>query len=95
MRITIELRAELAHQVADIHAVMPGQSAILAGDGWSMPVSARAVAAFSGDDSEARAAWPGYILDDDAEEWAVVMVTYGGETRIANSFLPPPTWPGS
>ena len=32
---------------------------------------------------------PGYVLDDDAEDWAVVMVTYGGQTRLASSFLPP------
>jgi hypothetical protein len=32
---------------------------------------------------------PGHVLDDDAEEWAVVMVTYGGQARIASSFLPP------
>jgi hypothetical protein len=30
----------------------------------------------------------GPILDDDAEEWAAVIVTYGGQARIASSFLP-------
>jgi hypothetical protein len=56
-----------------------------------VPVTVRAVAATSGDDdSEARRLLgPGYVLDDDAEEWAAVMVTYGGQTRIASSFLPP------
>jgi hypothetical protein len=41
-------------------------------------------------DQEARRVLgPGYVLDDDAEEWAAVIVTYGGHTRIASSFLPP------
>jgi hypothetical protein len=31
---------------------------------------------------------PGYVLDD-AEEWATVIVIYGGQTRVASSFLPP------
>jgi hypothetical protein len=31
---------------------------------------------------------PGHVLDDDAEEWVAVMVSYSGQTRIASSFLP-------
>jgi len=58
----------------------------------SVPVSIRAISANSGnaeDDEEARRLLgAGYVLDD-AEEWAVVMVTFGGQTRIASSFLPP------
>ena len=84
------MRAELADD-GNTLAVMPGQPAVLSGDGWSVPVNVRAVAATSGDDdTEARRLLgPGYVLDDDAEEWAAVIVTYGGQTRIASSFLPP------
>jgi hypothetical protein len=55
-----------------------------------VPVTVRAVAATSADDdTEARRLLgPGYVLDDDAEEWAAVIVTCGGQTRIASSFLP-------
>jgi hypothetical protein len=72
---------------------MPGQLALLPGGEWSVPVSIRAIWAGSGnvDDEEAhrRVLGPGYVLDDDAEEWVAVMVTYDGQTRIASSFLPP------
>jgi hypothetical protein len=57
-----------------------------------VPVSIRAISA-STSDAEDRGArrllGPGYVLDDDAEEWATVIVTYGGHTRVASSFLPP------
>jgi hypothetical protein len=39
-------------------------------------------------ESHGRVLGPGYVLDDDAE-WAAVMVTFGGQSRIARSFLPP------
>jgi hypothetical protein len=58
-----------------------------------MPVSIRAISASSGDvedqEPHGRVLGPGYVLDDDAEEWVAVMVTYGGQTRVASSFLPP------
>ncbi len=57
-----------------------------------MPVSIRAISANSraDEDEEARRLLgPGYVLDDDAEAWVAVMVTYGGQTRIASSFLRP------
>jgi hypothetical protein len=91
MRITVELRAESdaeSHQLA----AMPGQLALLSGDGWSVPVSIRAISASTSDTEEREARKllePGYVLDDDAEEWAAVIVTYAGQTRIASSFLPP------
>jgi hypothetical protein len=57
-----------------------GRRATLAGDGWSVPVSIRAISASSGsvDDEEAhrRVLGPGYVLDDDAEAWVAVMETY-------------------
>ena len=66
---------------------------MLSGEGWSVPVSIRAISASSGGPDEDREAGrllgPGHVLDDDAAEWAVVMVTYGGQTRIARWFLPP------
>jgi hypothetical protein len=52
----------------------------------------RAISASSSEaeDQEARRMLgPGYVLDDGAEEWAAVMVTFGGHTRVASSFLPP------
>ena len=88
MRITVELRAEQADRIA----AQPGRRATLAGDGWSVPVSIRAISAStSGTEDEVarRLLGPGYVLDDDAEEWAAVIVTYGGQTRVASSFLPP------
>jgi hypothetical protein len=57
-----------------------------------VPVSIRAISASSreGEDEQVgRLRGPGYVLDDDAEEWVAVMVTYGGQTRVASSFLPP------
>jgi len=84
----VELRAEQA----DLISAQLGHRATLAGDGWSVPVSIRAISASSSeadDEVARRLLGPGYVLDDDAEEWATVMVTYGGQTRIASSFLPP------
>jgi hypothetical protein len=92
MRITAELRTEA---VADSNrlAAMPGQLALLSGCGRSVPVSIWGISASSGhaEDSEAhgRLLGPGYVLDDDAEEWVAVIATYGGQTRVASSFLPP------
>jgi hypothetical protein len=91
MRITVELRAEAGTEGNKL-AAHPGQRAKLSGAGWSVPVSIRAISASTSDteDREARRILgPGYVLDDDAEEWAAVIVTYGGQTRIASSFLPP------
>jgi len=91
MRITVELRTESAAEKNWI-PVQPGHLATLSGGGWSLPVSIRAISASTSeaDDREARRMLgPGYVLDDDAEEWAAVIVTYGGQTRIASSFLPP------
>jgi hypothetical protein len=31
---------------------------------------------------------PGYVLDDYAEAWVAIIETYGGELRVASSFLP-------
>ncbi len=89
MRITVELRSEA---VVDSNwlPMQPGERAMLSGGGWSVPVSIRAISASSSDtdDQEARRILgPGHVLDD-AEEWVAVMVGYGGQTRIASSFLP-------
>jgi hypothetical protein len=90
MRITVELRREAVTE-GNWLAAQPGQLATLTGGDWSMPVSIRAISANSSgiDDREAigRLLGPGYVLNDDAEEWVAVMGTYGGETRIASSFL--------
>jgi hypothetical protein len=75
MRITVELRADPAdYGIAG--GLIPGQAASLSGDGWSVPVSIRAVAASFGaaeDEDQARILGPGYVLDDDAEAWVAVM----------------------
>jgi hypothetical protein len=68
------------------------QTATLSSRGWSVPVSIRAIhyGTSAADNRETRRLLgPGYVLDDDAEEWVAVMVTYGGQTRVASSFLPP------
>jgi hypothetical protein len=72
VRITVELRTESVTE-SDWLVAMPGQLALLSGDGWSVPVSIQAISAST----------------SDAEDWAAVMVTYGAQTRIASSFLPP------
>jgi hypothetical protein len=87
----LELRAVQAADQLRI-AAQPGYRATLAGDGWSVPVSIRAISASTSEAEDhvaRRLLGPGYVLDDDAEEWAAVIVTYGGQTRIASSFLPP------
>jgi hypothetical protein len=54
-----------------------------------VPVSLRAISASTGDDEEQarRILGPGYVLDD-AEVWVAVMESYGGDLRVASSFLP-------
>jgi hypothetical protein len=92
MRITVELRIDPTAGGHQQLAAQPGQRATLAGDGWSVPVSIRAISASSREDEDKetrRLLGPGYVLDDDAEAWVAVMETYGGQTRIASSFLPP------
>jgi hypothetical protein len=84
--------AAQASLVVSSDAAPAGQRATLSGAGWSMPVSIRAISASTSeaDDREARRILgPGYVLDDDAEEWAAVIVTYGGRTRIASPFRQP------
>ncbi len=91
-----ELRTEQAAEELQI-AAQPRHRATLAGDGWSVPVSIRAISASSSDTDDQiarRLLGPGYVLDDDAEEWAVVIVTYGGQTRVTSSFLPQARWRG-
>jgi len=91
MRITVELRTEQDAGELQI-AAEPGQRAILSGSGWKIPVSIRAISASSSeaeDEQARRLLGPSYVLDDDAGERAAVIVTYGGQTRIASSFLPP------
>jgi hypothetical protein len=92
MRITVELRIDPTAGGCWQLAAQPGQRATLSGLGWKVPVSIRAISA-STSEAEGREArrllGPGYVLDDDGEEWAVVMVAYGGQTRIASSLLPP------
>ena len=77
MRITVELRTESAAEKNCI-PVQPGHLATLSGSEWSVPVSIRAISASTSEaeDREARRLLgPGYVLDDDAEEWAAVIVT--------------------
>jgi hypothetical protein len=91
MRITVELRTDVGAEGNKL-AAHPGQRATLSGSGWSVPVSIRAISASTSDaeDREARRLLgPGYVLYNDAEEWAAVMVTYGGQTRVASLFQPP------
>ena len=92
MRITVGMRAEAVARSNRLPA-QPGQLALLSGGGWSVPGSIWGISASSGhaEDPEPHGSLlgPGYVLDDDAEEWVAVMVTYGGQTRIASSFLPP------
>ncbi len=90
MRITLELGAEPG-ELTGILARLPGQSALLSGGDWSVPVIVRAIAGSSGDeDDEPEIAGgllgPGFILEDN-EEWAAVIRTYSGEVRLASPFL--------
>jgi hypothetical protein len=83
----VELRTDDAEDRWRL-AAEPGQRAMLVAGSQEVPVSIRAISASSREDEEAcRLLGPGYVLDDDAEAWVAVMETYGGELRVASSFL--------
>jgi hypothetical protein len=91
MRITVELRTESDSEGHWRLAAEPGQRATLTGSGWKVPVSIRAISASSRETEDETARMllgPGYVLDDDAEAWVAIIETYGGELRVASSFLP-------
>ena len=67
MRIIVELRSEHSHH-NDFIARLPGQSAVLSGDGWSVPVTVAAVTARTSDGEPAEPpggpSGPGVIFDE-------------------------------
>jgi hypothetical protein len=91
MRITVELRTEHSHHNEYI-ARLPGESAVLSGDGWSVPVTVAAVTARTSDgepeEPPGGPSGPGVIFDEGTAKWAAVIQTVRGEIRLASSFLP-------
>jgi hypothetical protein len=94
MRITVELRTgHRRHN--DYIARRPGESAVLSGDGWSVPVTVAAVTRRTSDgepeEPPGGPSGPGVIFDEGAAHWAAVIRTVRGEIRLASSFLPSTT----
>ena len=91
MRITVELRTGHRHH-DDYIARLAGQTAVLSGDGWSVPVQVAAVAMGTNDEEPEEPAGspfgPGIILAEGTASWAAVIRTARGEIRLASSFLP-------
>jgi hypothetical protein len=79
-------------------AAKPVQRAKLSGAGWSVPVSIRAILASSGDvedqEPHGRVLGPGYVLDDDAEEWLPSWLPTAARLVSRARSCPQPTWPG-
>jgi hypothetical protein len=91
MKITVELRTEPSHH-NDYIARLPGETAVLSGDGWSVPVTVAAVAIRTSDEEpEGSPLGPGVILNEGTAKWAAVIQTTRGELRLASSFLPDTT----
>jgi hypothetical protein len=91
MRITVELRTGHSHH-DDYIARLTGQSAVLSGDGWSVPVQVAAVTMGTSEEEpqepEGSPFGPGVILGEGTATWAAVIRTARGEIRLASSFLP-------
>jgi hypothetical protein len=91
MRITVELRTEHSHH-NDYLARLPGETAVLSGDGWSVPVTVAAVTARNSDgepeEPPGSPSGPGVIFDEGTATWAAVIRTVRGEIQLASSFLP-------
>ena len=91
MRIIVELRTEHGRH-DDYVARLPGQSAVLSGDGWPVPVMVAAVTMRTGDgepeEPPGSPSGPGVIFDEGTAKWAAVIRTVRGEIRLASSFLP-------
>jgi len=90
MKITVELRTGHSHH-DDYIARLAGQSAVLSGDGWSVPVQVAAVTMGTSDEepeAEGSPFGPGVILGEGTATWAAVIRTARGEIRLASSFLP-------
>jgi hypothetical protein len=91
MRITVELRTEHRHH-NDYIARLPGESAVLSGDGWSVPVTVAAVTMPTSDgepeEPPGGPSGPGVIFDQGTAQWAAVIRTVRGEIQLASSFLP-------
>jgi hypothetical protein len=90
MRITVKLRTgHRRHN--DYIARLPGESAVLSGDGWSVPVTVAAVTMRTSDgepeEPPGSPSGPGVIFDEGTATWAAVIRTVRGEI-LASSFLP-------
>jgi hypothetical protein len=91
MKITVELRTEPSHH-DDYLAQLAGETAVLSGDGWSVPVKVAAVTMGASDEEpeepQGSPFGPGVILGEGTAAWAAVVRTARGEIRLASSVLP-------
>jgi hypothetical protein len=78
LKIAVELCTESLVNESRSPTARPGQRSRLSADDWSVPLSIRAISASSGeaeDEQARRLHCPGYVRDDEAEDWVAVMAT--------------------